>query len=151
MIRLYISVSLIAWFVPVHFALLAGDQRPTNLEIYPEDADLRLNDIWAMESLFSKSFQEETNPGKRPILEFHLDQMVVMGNTGCNSFHGKMETSNDELRIKPGVMTRMACPGDLEARFLKALRDTHTFKINKLQLHLIDKHGLTLMVLKKVD
>jgi heat shock protein HslJ len=141
-----LQLILIPFLLGMH--LLAEDT-PDNMP-YPEDANLTLNDIWALESLFGEPFDRAT-ARRHPVIEFHLKDMRVLGNTGCNSFRGSMKTGEERLTIDLGAMTRMYCPGDVEPNFIKAMHATKTFKIEKLRLHLMDEEDEVVAVFKKVD
>ncbi len=132
-------------------AQVGGDSpRPANMP-YPEDADLRLNDIWALVAVFGNPFEPSRENHQHPMIEFHLRDMRAMGNTGCNQFSASFLTSENQLKIDPGAMTRRMCPGDLETNFLRALRETTSFTIANLRLNLMNAEGETVMVFRKVD
>lgn len=57
----------------------------------------------------------------------------LTGHTGCNRFNGTVELTGDHmLKLDPGAMTRMACPGEnVEAPFVQALRNATHWGISK--------------------
>ena len=81
--------------------------------------ELSEND-WILQTLYDKDVVSDDYMKGLPELEF-LEEGTVRGSTGCNSFKGTFLLKDQNLTIDPGAMTKMKCPGDGEAEFLKAL------------------------------
>lgn len=120
-----------------------------------QDTKLRLNDIWAVQSIQGQPFKNGKAEvrSKRPMLEIHLADRRIMGNDGCNQIMGKLEKVTDTaIKFGPISGTKMACP-DMKTldKFTSSLSQTVSYKISDLKLYLFDKNGEELLVFKKVD
>ncbi len=75
-----------------------------------------------------------------PFLMFATDTPGVTGNTGCNSFFGGVDVSGATMLFGVLGATRRACPepvASLEQKFLAALGETRTWRIEDAQLLLL--------------
>ena len=75
-----------------------------------------------------------------PFITFEADTPGVTGNTGCNSFFGGVDVSGASMLFGVLGSTRRACPdpiADVERRFLQALGETRTWRIEGSQLLLL--------------
>jgi len=110
----------------------------------------QLNDIWALESINGESFVMDKQTRNHPTIEIYLEEEKVLGNSGCNNFNGKLNVDGNQISFSQIISTEMACPGDLEYRFLSALESVNNYKIEKLTLFLYEgeKEKLTF---RKVD
>lgn len=115
-----------------------------------QTADYRLNDIWVLESINDIQADAKNYMKGLPVIEIHINDMTFMGNSGCNSISGKFESKGENIKFGPAASTRMMCPGNYEAEFLKALNNSESFKIENNRLYL-KQDGKTLIVFKKVD
>jgi heat shock protein HslJ len=83
-------------------------------------------------------------PAERPPT-LTLSPDAVSGFTGCNRFHGALETDGSTVRIGPLAATRMACKGDrtaLERAVLDALQSrTAGLRLDGGRLVLVDGAG----------
>ena len=75
---------------------------------------------WLLVSLEGVENTAETFGEQLPFLEFEPDG-TFGGYAGCNKMAGAKLTLGATLSISPGMLTRMACPGDGEMKFLNAL------------------------------
>lgn len=119
------------------------------------DATLQLHDIWALEAMNGMAVTEDnfSNFSKQPILELFIADKRIVGNDGCNSFFGSIE-SLDTAQIRFGKMgsTKMACPNmELSNTFTKALQNTTTYTRDGLTLSLFDASETEVLRFKKVD
>lgn len=110
----------------------------------------RLHDIWALESIEGKKIMIDENVKNLPVLEIYVKEERVHGNTSCNTINGKVEIENNQITFSDIITTEMACPGDLEHRFLSALQKVNNYKIEKLRLYLF-KNKKELLTLRKID
>jgi putative lipoprotein len=81
--------------------------------------------------------------GVQATLIFDAGQKVT-GLAACNRYFGTYRQTNDTLEIKPGGMTRMACPPfvmDQETKFLAALEATRRARHEGNTLMLLDGDG----------
>ena len=68
----------------------------------------------------------------------------VAGRGGCNRYVGSVEIKGNSIQFGELASTRMACPEALmnqEDRFLQALRDVRSWKIEDTKLLLFDAAG----------
>jgi putative lipoprotein len=67
----------------------------------------------------------------------------VSGSGGCNRLTGSFELNDNQLTFGPMATTMMACPEsmDTEKKFLEALREVKTWKIEGQQLELSGAAG----------
>lgn len=62
----------------------------------------------------------------------------LLGSTGCNNTVGKYDLGKSTMKIDPGAITRMACQGNGEELFLRAITNVKNFKIDGGKLTLLD-------------
>jgi len=77
----------------------------------------------------------------------------LSGNAGCNSYSGTPEIAGDAITIGPMAMTRMAClpaVDEQERRFLDALGETKSYRIEGDLLYFLDGEGNTLIRFSKL-
>lgn len=145
--RRHTKTVLVTFILILLFACTA---RQRAVQSAREDSDYRLNDIWALESLYGKTVEQTDYAKERPSIEINLKEERYAGTSGCNRIFGKVKTKGKQLSFLEGGSTRMFCPGDLESRLLKALAEVKTFKIenNRLRLNAADAE---ILVFRKVD
>lgn len=110
----------------------------------------RLHDIWALESIEDKKIIIDESVKNLPVLEIYVKEERVHGNTSCNTINGKVEIKSNQITFSDIITTEMACPGDLEHRFLSALQKVNNYKIEKLRLYLFENER-ELLTLRKID
>ena len=115
-----------------------------------KDVDVRLHDIWALESINGKEFVKDEQSRNHPLIEIYLEEERVHGNAGCNTINGKVKIDGNSIAFSKIITTEMACPGDLEQRFLAALESIDNYKIEKLRLFLYEGEAERL-VFRKID
>jgi heat shock protein HslJ len=115
-----------------------------------ETTDIRLHDIWALESIEGEKIIIDETLKNLPMLEIYVEEERVQGNTSCNTINGKVKINGSEITFFDIIKTEMACPGNLEQRFLSALDKTSNYKIEKMRLHLFDDEQ-ELLVFRKID
>ncbi len=94
----------------------------------------KLEGTWSVVRINGRKLIEN----QKPSISFDTENLRISGDTGCNRMNGQITTDNsDKYFISLGQIatTRMACPGNLEAIFLKTLEAVKSFKI------LSDKDG----------
>ena len=111
----------------------------------------QLNDIWALESVAGLEYDRENTKGEQPVLEIHLTEQRVSGNSGCNHFQGSVEIEENKIHFGPMAMTRKYCEGSMESEFMAALEQVDSYKIEKMKLYLMDKNGKEILRFRKVD
>jgi heat shock protein HslJ len=109
-----------------------------------------LHDIWALESIEGEKIIIYETVKNLPVLEIYIKEERVHGNTSCNTINGKIKVDEGEIKFFDMVTTEMACPGNLEQRFLSALEKVTNYKIGKMRLYLFDD-SKEIIVLRKID
>lgn len=126
-------------------------QSKQEMENTTQSIESQLHDIWALEKINNEAIELLAN-GKRPSLEIFVRDKRINGNAGCNNYFGTI-TSLDQGTIRFGAIgsTKMACPQmELEGKFFSILNDVHSFKREKLQLHLFTENNRSLQF-RKID
>ncbi len=131
-------------FIFILFFLTSCSTKETGKNVY-----VRLHDIWALESINGEEFiKDELN--NHPVIEIYLEEERVQGNAGCNTINGKVEVDGSNITFSEIITTEMACPGNLEQRFLTALQIVDSYKLEKLRLFLyVDEEER--LVFRKID
>ena len=115
-----------------------------------DDADIRLHDIWALEFINGEEFVNNEESVQHPVIEIYLKEERVHGNASCNTLNGKVVVDGKNISFSEIITTEMACPGDIEQRFLTALQSIDNYKIEKLRLILYEGEEERL-VFRKID
>lgn len=116
-----------------------------------EKVSQQLHDIWALKTLNGEPVT--VTSGQLPTLEINLTRNEIMGNDGCNEFSAPINTATGKnITFGPLQRTRMACPDrDLQARYTNGLGATGEYRLEQLNLFLLDADGKELMMFLKVD
>ena len=144
MIRIF-AAFLIVCIVIIFTALVIS----CSTKEVSNEFDLRLHDIWALEFINGEEYikgEQDTHP----IVEIYPEEGRVHGNAGCNTINGTVIVNENKIAFSEIITTEMACPGDLEQRFLTALQNVDNYKIEKLRLYLYEGEEERL-VLRKID
>lgn len=115
-----------------------------------DEADVRLHDIWALQSIENDTIIIDEKIKSLPVLEIYVAEKRVHGNTGCNTLNGEVNIDGDNITFQNIVTTEMACPGNLEQKFLNNLIKVNKYKIEKMRLYLFEDEK-ELLVFKKID
>lgn len=79
---------------------------------------------WMATALYGKSIEDVDFMRGSPSIIF-TDSNSFNGSTGCNQYSAKYSEGEFGVKITMGPMTKMACPGDEESLFIKALTETN--------------------------
>lgn len=106
------------------------------------DPRLRLNDIWVLREMEGEPVPEEDLPAQmqRPYIEFHIRDNRYMGNDGCNTFRGQIDSAGEKaLSLSPAMSTKMSC-GDmaLPTAFLRLLSRVDSYRAETGKLILLE-------------
>lgn len=115
-----------------------------------ENANVLINDIWALESIEGKIYKNYSPDEQQPLIEIHLKEERLIGNTGCNHMNGRVSVEENKISFSEITTTKMFCPGDNEIRFLSALNKVNNYKIEKLRLYLFEDDN-ELLTFRKID
>lgn len=93
----------------------------------------------------------DTETGKIPLIIFNIANRSFTGNTGCNSFNGKIAVNGDKLSFtEQAVVTQNDCQGYNEDAFMASLIKVNHYKIDHGVLELmIDETILSKWVRKE--
>jgi len=109
-----------------------------------------INDIWALEFLKGVDYQPNSSTQERPIIEIHLKDKKVSGNTGCNSMNGVVKVEEDQIEFSDIITTEKFCSESIEQEFLIALGMANNYKIEKLKLYLFEDDE-EIIIFQKID
>lgn len=109
-----------------------------------------LHDIWALESIEGEKIIVDETIKNLPMIEIYVKEERVHGNTSCNTINGKVEIDKNQITFSDIITTEMACPGDIEQRFLSALQRANNYRIEKLKLYLYEDDK-ELLSFQKID
>jgi heat shock protein HslJ len=139
-------MKLIVLLVPTFFTLLLNCSSKETEKIDM----IRLHDIWALESIEGEKIYLDETVKNLPKIEIYVEEERVYGNTGCNSFNAKTDIDENKITFSNIIATEMACPGNLEQRFLSAIESVDNYRIEKMRL-LLFKEQVETMVFRKID
>jgi len=115
----------------------------------------QLHDIWMLKAINDLEIDQEKFEGRKriPILEIYLKEKRIGGNDSCNDLFGKIEMVNESAISFTGLGgTKMACPDmTIAYEYGKALVQTRSYKVEKLNLLLYDGKGKELLKFLKID
>lgn len=115
-----------------------------------DSTDLRIHDIWVLESINGVAYSRAEDQNLHPTLEIYLSEKRFLGNTGCNNMNGSMNVEGEKISFSDIVTTKMFCADVDETSFLTALKKANSYKIEKMKLYLFDDDK-ELLVFKKID
>lgn len=111
----------------------------------------RLHDFWTLHSLGGTELSQQDSLRKVPAIQFDLKDNQVYGNNGCNQLNGsQLAVTNDSLSFGQMVSTKMACPGNMESRFMDALQQVNGYAVNRGELMLLSNSD-TLMTFYRAE
>jgi heat shock protein HslJ len=113
-------------------------------------ADPLINDIWILEFLKGVDYNTKVETNERPMIEIHLKENKVIGNTGCNNMTGTVSVEEDQITFSDIVTTKKFCAESIEQEFLISLGMVNNYKVEKMKLHLFQDDE-ELMIFQKVD
>lgn len=90
-------------------------------------ADSPEGGTWMATSMYGESIAEVDFMRGSPSIIF-TDSTSFNGSTGCNQYSAKYSEGEFGVKITIGPMTKMACSGDEESIFIKALSETNRMK-----------------------
>lgn len=141
----YIFISILVYVIVTGCSIL----KPILSEDQPSEA-FPIDGIWMLEELDGKVVENNELRRGRPMLNFKTTEKKLSGRTGCNDFGATFSTNENRIEIEMGAMTRVACPGGLEERFLKGINSVNEFKIVNLSLYLLEGRN-TRMIFRRSD
>jgi heat shock protein HslJ len=106
-----------------------------------------IDNTWQLVELTGFTHKLE-GPKGAPVLTINMSDSTYNGNSGCNSYSGKLGFGKSGVSANPGLMTKMACEDNgLEMNYMNALHSATSFKLvdNKLNLY---KKGTLLAVFR---
>jgi heat shock protein HslJ len=123
-------MSVIMFMSIVIFAC-KNEAKKTAAATTPVIADsVKLNGNWQLNYITGATNFDSLYPAKIPAINFDVVSKKISGNTGCNSFSGKLVTEGSKISFAdPMIMTKMFCPGDGEPLFLQNLQKVETYLI----------------------
>jgi len=69
-------------------------------------------------------------PEEKPTITFEISEKQLKGNTSCNTFSDSFDADAAKISFKePVLITKMACPGEGEAVFLRTLVKINSYDV----------------------
>ena len=109
-----------------------------------------INDIWVLEFLKGVDYDPKSFSNQLPMIEIHLNDNNLVGNTGCNNILGTVIVDENEIEFSKIAATKMFCEEGIEYEFLLALGKVNNYKIEKMKLYLYEDDQ-QLMIFQKID
>ncbi len=122
-----LSLVIFAVLITVSCGTTAKTSITTRLSSHP----------WELSTLNGKALDLNEFRNNIPFLTFDLSGKLT-GSAGCNKFAGTFDLKKDAIKLIPGVMTRMACPGNGEPLFLATMAQVTKIKMNGNKVTLLD-------------
>lgn len=113
-----------------------------------KESTIQLHDIWVVKTIHKKPISEA-----QITLEIHLNDSKILGNDSCNNFFGAIEQVNDS-NLQFGLLgrTKKLCPDMTTANlFYDIMQEVAGYRIEKLNLYLLNSNDEEIMKLLKVD
>jgi heat shock protein HslJ len=113
-----------------------------------QEPTIRLHDIWVLKTIHNESINQV-----QITLEIHLNDSKILGNDSCNNFFGVIEQVNDS-NLQFGLLgrTKKICPDMTAANtFYETMQEVASYRIEKLNLYLLNSNDEEIMKLLKVD
>ena len=114
-----------------------------------ETTNQLINDIWVLEFIKGVDYNPKSSQ-ERPMIEIHLKDKRVSGNTGCNNMNGTVVVEENQIEFSDIITTKMFCAESIEQEFLIALGKSNNYKIDKMKLYLYEDEN-EIMIFQKVD
>ncbi len=95
---------------------------------------------------------EELYKANRPYITFDIESNMVAGNTGCNSFTGKLNVNGEKINFSsPMALTKMMCANEKgETVFLGTLKKINAWAVNDgSTLHFTTGDKIVMQFIKK--
>ncbi len=110
----------------------------------------RLHDIWVATRINGQAVQE-TSP--MPSLEINLTKMAILGNDGCNDYHGLIQELTDSKLVFGNIASTLKLCEEMETpgKFNNAMINVRSYKLEGLNLILFDENGKEVLSFLKVD
>ncbi|MBN2730801.1 MAG: copper resistance protein NlpE N-terminal domain-containing protein [Balneolaceae bacterium] len=115
------------------------------------NATYKLNDFWQLHTLNQSEIDTGEVTRQVPALQFDIAKDKVYGNTGCNQLNGNVAIADSSLSFSKIITTKMACQGNVEPRFLKAMKIVSEYEISDAELLLLSSTGDTLMTFRRAE
>jgi putative lipoprotein len=82
------------------------------------------------------------HPEQQPFALFDLTKQTISGFSGCNSYSGICQLSDNQIKVSLVMSTRRFCEGSPEADFFRLLDMAKQFEISDNQLIIKDNHKI---------
>ncbi len=118
----------------------------------PHNPIMRLHDIWALIAM--EGFEDvQGRYLKSSAIEIHVNDKRITGNSPCNQFSGGISVLTDErIELSMIASTKRACPDlDIESEFYERLQKARSYRLEELNLVLMDGEGFETLRFLKVD
>jgi len=108
----------------------------------------QLNGTWVLSFVGGmREALDDEYPEKKPEMTLDIANKKVTGHSSCNTFSGTVDVDGEMIAFTgPMLMTRMACPGSGESRFLETLKNAERYSISENgELNLLMKDNIVIL------
>jgi len=111
---------------------------------------MSLNDIWAVKKINGEDLTKFSFDRGGPLLEIHIKEGKVYGNSGTNEFSGTLEIKDSYIKINDISGTKINPPDQFEMLYYINLKDADNWEKVNMTLYL-KKGDKVLLEFKKID
>lgn len=118
----------------------------TSRDIKEAIAPTELDGIWILTKLDTTIIKNKTS-AKNPTLHINISKGTILGNSGCNSYEGKIKFLNEKsLKFQPESLTDISCENsEVEMNFLESLSEENLDYIIKEEELTLYSQGTTMV------
>jgi heat shock protein HslJ len=115
-------------------------------QISKEKAPISMDGKWKLISLNMKTIAI-ADEAKIPEIKINTAKKNLNGFSGCNRITMSLDlTSDNKIKLQPGIMTRMACPEpNYESDFMQALNQVDSYALSDVRLILYNQEGVEVL------
>ena len=95
-----------------------------------EGTEIFLNGKWELTMIDNESVTASSFSNGLPFIEINIKERMVNGNTGCNSFSGKVSSEGEKIKFENILSTEMACQYQRDKEFFDALQNCNNYFID---------------------
>lgn len=118
------------WSISNHQLLLSDGNQTLAIFNGTGAGNVKLNGSWTLSSIKGVAGSlDAVYTSKRPTIIFEFPGVEVKGNTSCNGYGAKVTVDGDNMKIENMISTMMACPGDGESIFVKAIQRVTRYQL----------------------
>ena len=95
-----------------------------------EGTETFLNGKWELTMIDNEAVTASSFSNGLPFIEINIKERMVNGNTGCNTFSGKVTSEGEKIKFENILATEMACQYQRDGEFFDALQNCNNYFID---------------------